>query len=140
MPVCYQRQLMNYRISSRRRPASPNSRRPPTNSSNTPRRPRRTARRAAWRSATPRATATAGCIGACGRIGGNLVDKNDKVIINSPETDKALDYAKALYDNFIPGTASWNDAFNNKAFLAGEIYWTNNGISIYVAANNDPTN
>ncbi len=38
--------------------------------------------------------------------GGYLVDKNDKVIINSPETAKALEYVKALYDNFIPGTAS----------------------------------
>ena len=36
----------------------------------------------------------------------------------------------------IPGTASWNDSSNNKAFLAGEIHWTNNGISIYVAAQN----
>ena len=71
--------------------------------------------------------------------GGNLVDKNDKVIINSPETAKALEYAKALYENMIPGTASWNDASNNKAFLAGEIHWTNNGISIYVAATKDPT-
>ena len=68
--------------------------------------------------------------------GGNTVDKNDKVIINSPETAKALEYAKALYGNMIPGTASWNDASNNKAFLAGEIHWTNNGISIYVAAQN----
>ena len=54
-------------------------------------------------------------------FGGNLVDKNDKVIINSPETAKALEYAKQLYENMIPGTAAWNDAFNNKAFLAGEI-------------------
>src|ERR1019366_7985159 len=38
----------------------------------------------------------------------------------------------------IPGTAAWNDASNNKAFLAGEISWTGNGISIYVAAKNDP--
>ena len=71
-------------------------------------------------------------------FGGNLVDKNDKVIINSPETAKALEYAKQLYENFIPGTASWNDAFNNKAFLAGEVHWTNNGISIYAAARRDP--
>ena len=49
--------------------------------------------------------------------GGNHVDKNDKVIINSPETEKALEFAKALYAEMIPGTASWNDAFNNKAFL-----------------------
>ena len=39
----------------------------------------------------------------------------------------------------IPGTASWNDASNNKAFLAGEIHWTGNGISIYAAAQKDPT-
>lgn len=69
--------------------------------------------------------------------GGYLVDKNDKVIINSPETVKALEYAKALYDSFIPGTVSWNDASNNKAFLAGELHLTANGISIYVAAKND---
>jgi multiple sugar transport system substrate-binding protein len=67
-------------------------------------------------------------------FGGNVVDAKDKVIINSPETAKALEYAQALYANFIPGTASWNDAFNNKAFLAGEISLTNNGVSIYAAA------
>jgi multiple sugar transport system substrate-binding protein len=66
--------------------------------------------------------------------GGNLVDKNDKVIINSPETVKALEYAKALSSHFVNGTASWNDAFNNKAFLSGEISLTNNGVSIYAAA------
>jgi multiple sugar transport system substrate-binding protein len=70
--------------------------------------------------------------------GGNHVDKSDKVTINSPETEKALNFAKALYAEMVPGTASWNDAFNNKAFLANEIHWTNNGISIYVAANRDP--
>ncbi len=72
-------------------------------------------------------------------FGGQHVDKNDKVTINSPETEKALNYAKALYDQMVPGTVAWNDSFNNKAFLANEISWTNNGISIYVAANNDPT-
>jgi multiple sugar transport system substrate-binding protein len=66
--------------------------------------------------------------------GGNAVDKDDKVIINSPETAKALEYAKALYQTMIPGVAAWNDSSNNKAFLAGDIHWTNNGISIYVAA------
>jgi len=67
------------------------------------------------------------------------VDKDDKVIINSPETVKALEYAKALSENFIPGVASWNDSSNNKAFLAGELYCTGNGISIYIAAKDDPT-
>lgn len=69
--------------------------------------------------------------------GGNVVDKNDKVIINSAETEKALIYAKQLYENMVPGVAAWNDASNNKAFLAGDISWTDNGISIYVAAKND---
>jgi len=67
-------------------------------------------------------------------FGGNVVDAKDKVIINSPETAKALEYAQALYANFIPGTASWNDSFNNKAFLSGEVSLTNNGVSIYAAA------
>ncbi len=72
-------------------------------------------------------------------FGGNVVDKNDKVVINSPETEKALIYGKALYDQMVPGVAAWNDSFNNKAFISNEIHWTNNGISIYVAATNDPT-
>jgi multiple sugar transport system substrate-binding protein len=71
--------------------------------------------------------------------GGNVVDAKDKVILNSPETIKALEYAKQLFDNMIPGVAAWNDAFNNKAFLAGEVSWTNNGISIYAAAKRDAT-
>jgi multiple sugar transport system substrate-binding protein len=66
--------------------------------------------------------------------GGNLIDKDNKVVINSPETAKALEYVKGLYDNFVPGTASWNDSSNNKAFLAGQLYLTVNGISIYVTA------
>jgi multiple sugar transport system substrate-binding protein len=66
--------------------------------------------------------------------GGNLVDKNDKVVINSPETVKALEYVKTLSDTFVSGTASWNDAFNNKAFLENQVSLTNNGVSIYAAA------
>ncbi len=34
----------------------------------------------------------------------------------------------------MPGTASWNDSSNNKAFLAGQLHLTVNGISIYVTA------
>ncbi|MEH2469715.1 multiple sugar transport system substrate-binding protein [Nitrobacteraceae bacterium AZCC 2161] len=66
--------------------------------------------------------------------GGRLIDKDSKVIINSPETAKSLEYVKAMYDTFIPGTASWNDSSNNKAFLAGQLHLTTNGISIYVTA------
>jgi multiple sugar transport system substrate-binding protein len=66
--------------------------------------------------------------------GGYLVDEKDKVIINSPETAKALEYIKELYGTFIPGTVSWNDSSNNKAFLAGQLHCTVNGISVYVTA------
>ncbi|MDB5592274.1 extracellular solute-binding protein, partial [Enterovirga sp.] len=67
----------------------------------------------------------------------NLVDANEKIVIDSPETAKALEYVKQLYETFIPGTASWNDSSNNKAFLAGELHLTHNGISIYAAAKNE---
>ena len=67
-------------------------------------------------------------------FGGKLVDTNNKVVIDSPETIKALEYSKELYATFIPGTLSWLDPNNNKAFLDGQISLTNNGISIYYAA------
>jgi multiple sugar transport system substrate-binding protein len=70
-------------------------------------------------------------------FGGKLVDQNNKVVIDSPETQKALEYGKELYATFIPGTLSWLDPNNNKAFLDGQISVTNNGISIYVAAKNN---
>jgi multiple sugar transport system substrate-binding protein len=60
------------------------------------------------------------------------------VVIDSPETIKALEYAKEMYATFIPGTLSWLDPNNNKAFLDGQISVTNNGISIYYATKNSP--
>jgi multiple sugar transport system substrate-binding protein len=68
--------------------------------------------------------------------GGKMVDDKDQVVINSPETVAALEYAKQLYETFIPGTLSWNDVSNNKAFLDGQLSLTNNGISIYYASKN----
>jgi multiple sugar transport system substrate-binding protein len=61
---------------------------------------------------------------------------NNKVVIDSPETIKALEYAKDLYATFVPGTLSWLDPNNNKAFLDSQISLTSNGISIYFAAKN----
>ena len=66
--------------------------------------------------------------------GAMLVDKTNKVVIDSPETLKALEYAKEMYATFAPGTLSWLDPNNNKAFLDGQVSLTNNGISIYYAA------
>jgi multiple sugar transport system substrate-binding protein len=67
-------------------------------------------------------------------FGGRLADEHNRVAINSRETVAALEYAIALYQSFAPGTGSWLDPSNNKAFLAGAISLTNNGISIYYAA------
>ena len=71
-------------------------------------------------------------------FGGKMVDSNNKVVIDSPETIKALEYAKEMYATFIPGTLSWLDPNNNKAFLDGQISLTNNGISIYYATKTSP--
>jgi multiple sugar transport system substrate-binding protein len=67
-------------------------------------------------------------------FGGKMVDANNKVVIDSPETIKALEYAKELYATFVPGTLSWLDPNNNKAFLDGQLHLTANGISVYYAA------
>ena len=66
--------------------------------------------------------------------GGKLVDAKNNVVINSPETIAALEYSKLLYETFIPGTLSWLDPNNNKAFLDGQLFLTANGISVYYAA------
>jgi len=66
--------------------------------------------------------------------GGKLVDAKNNVVINSPETIAALEYSKQLYETFIPGTLSWLDPNNNKAFLDGQLSLTANGISVYYAA------
>jgi multiple sugar transport system substrate-binding protein len=69
-------------------------------------------------------------------FGGKMVDKKGNVVIASPETEAALNYGKQLYETFVPGTLSWLDPNNNKAFLDGQIGMTANGISIYYAAKN----
>jgi multiple sugar transport system substrate-binding protein len=68
--------------------------------------------------------------------GAKLVDDNNNVVINSPQTAQALEYGKELYQTFIPGTLSWLDPNNNKAFLDGQISLTANGISVYYASKN----
>lgn len=70
--------------------------------------------------------------------GGMTVNEAGEVAINSPETLAAINYAIELYKTFIPGTESWLDINNNRAFLAGEVSLTANGVSLYYAAINDP--
>lgn len=71
-------------------------------------------------------------------FGGRMVDDQNNVVINSPETVHALEYVAELYKAFVPGTLSWLDPNNNKAFLAGEIGVTANGISVYYSAKTSP--
>lgn len=71
--------------------------------------------------------------------GAKMVDEDGNVSIDSPETRAAIEYAKALYATFIPGTESWQDINNNRAFLAGQCSLIANGVSLYYAAANDPT-
>jgi multiple sugar transport system substrate-binding protein len=70
--------------------------------------------------------------------GGMVVDEAGKVAINSAETLNALKYSKELYQTFIPGTLSWGDVNNNRAYAAGEIGLTQNGVSMYFSLKNDP--
>lgn len=67
-----------------------------------------------------------------------LLNEEGEVTINSKETIAALKYVKELYPTFIPGTPSWNDVSNNRAYSAQEISLTANGVSLYFSLKNDP--
>jgi multiple sugar transport system substrate-binding protein len=71
--------------------------------------------------------------------GGQMISEDGKVVLDSAEAKASVDYAKALYETFIPGTESWLDINNNRAFLAGQVSLTANGISLYYSATKDPT-
>lgn len=68
--------------------------------------------------------------------GGMLVDESGKVALDSQATVDALKYAKEIYPTMIQGTLSWNDTSNNKAFSAGQLGITQNGVSIYYSMKN----
>ena len=65
--------------------------------------------------------------------GARLVDEEGKVTLDSPETLRALDYARAMQETMVQGTMAWNGASNNQAFIAGQLGLTQNGVSIYFA-------
>jgi multiple sugar transport system substrate-binding protein len=69
--------------------------------------------------------------------GGKMVDEAGKVVINSPETIAGLRYVRELYKTFIPGTEGWLDINNNRAWLAGDVSVTANGVSIYYSTRNE---
>lgn len=61
------------------------------------------------------------------------------VAINSAETRAALEYMKKLFSVMPPDVLSYDDASNNRAFLAGAISATNNASTIWGAARNQGT-
>jgi multiple sugar transport system substrate-binding protein len=61
-----------------------------------------------------------------------------KITINSAETKTALVAFKDLFDRTEdPQCLSWDDSSNNRAYAAKQIWATNNGASIYLAALKD---
>ena len=72
-------------------------------------------------------------------FGGAEAKKDGKTVaINSPETAKAVDYRRKLYQaGETEDVFAWDDAANNRAFLAGAVSVTVNAASIYWAAKKD---
>jgi multiple sugar transport system substrate-binding protein len=67
--------------------------------------------------------------------GGSIQDKDGNVVLNSPETLRALEYAKNLYSvGMTQAVLSWNAASNNQAFNAQETSYILNSISAYRTA------
>ena len=68
-------------------------------------------------------------------FGGMEVDEKGKVVINSKETIDAVKFMTAFWkDSCDEGGLAWDDASNNRAFLASTISSTLNGASIYLLA------
>src|SRR5436309_8665048 len=64
--------------------------------------------------------------------GGSIQDNHGNVVLASPETLRALEYAKRLYTvGMNPAVLSWNAASNNQAFNAKQTAYILNSISAY---------
>ena len=71
--------------------------------------------------------------------GKEVLEDGKTVAINSPETLEAVNKAVELFQHMVPGTLSWDDNSNNRAFLAGQIGATTNAASIYFTAKRERT-
>jgi len=69
--------------------------------------------------------------------GAATVNEKGEVVINSPETIKAIDYVKKLFPAMPRDVLGWDDASNNRFILSGYGSWTFNSPSIWIAALND---
>jgi len=72
-------------------------------------------------------------------FGGAELDSRGAVVINSKETVEAVRWMTAAWkDAFDEGGLAWDDASNNRAFLAGTVCSTLNGASIYIESLRKP--
>ncbi|MHB1004853.1 MAG: ABC transporter substrate-binding protein [Chloroflexota bacterium] len=72
--------------------------------------------------------------------GKEVLEDGKTVALNSPETLASVDWkVKAWKPAFDDSGLGWDDSSNNRAYLAEEIWATNNGASIYLAARDDTT-
>jgi len=71
--------------------------------------------------------------------GATEVDDKGKVALNSKEAVEAVKWMVGAWkDAFDEGGLAWDDAGNNRAFLAGTICSTLNGASIYIESTRKP--
>lgn len=72
-------------------------------------------------------------------FGATEVDDKGKVALNSKEAVEAVKWMVGAWkDAFDEGGLAWDDAGNNRAFLAGTICSTLNGASIYIESTRKP--
>jgi multiple sugar transport system substrate-binding protein len=72
-------------------------------------------------------------------FGGSIVDKDNNIIVNSPETLAALKFTAQFWQQGLTPTSSttWDDTGNNNAYLAGTVGFVINSGSIFAAAQKD---
>lgn len=68
-------------------------------------------------------------------FGGSIQDKNEKVVLDSPETVAAVEFMKKMYEQAMtPEVFSWNAASNNQGLIAGKLSYILNSISAWRTA------
>lgn len=64
--------------------------------------------------------------------GGSVQDENECVVLDSPETLEAINFASELYQNTMTEEVfAWTPASNNQGLIAGELSYILNSISAY---------
>lgn len=70
-------------------------------------------------------------------FGASTVDKSGKVVINSPQTAKAIEYVKELAKYMPRDVLAWDDSGNNRFILSDQGSYTFNPPSIWATAEKD---